>query len=196
MGDFIKKNKINFILLLAIFVIFIGLLVFLRLEGIDKEDESLIINKCNDEAEEQEQKATVKVDIQGSVVTPGVYEFEDGDIIDDALRKAGGLLETADYGYVDKNINRAETLKDQQKIYIPAKEETSVDNVDTKNSYTSGKININTASLSELDNLPGIGPSYAQKIIDGRPYEKIEDIKNIKGIGDATFEKIKEDITI
>jgi competence protein ComEA len=203
MKKFLAKNKSYLVLFLAIIAVLTGILVLLRLESVANSDEVQInLNGSSNESEEgelSENKATIMVDISGEVKKPGVYEFAEGQIINDAIEAAGGFTKNADQDYVNKNINKAEKLTDQQKIYIPARneQENSIEGVVTEESQDiSGKVNINSASLSELDSLPGIGPSYAQRIIDARPFSKIEDIKNISGIGDATFEKIKDLISI
>lgn len=143
------------------------------------------------------------IDIDGAVKNPGVYEFFEGDRIDDAIIKSGGLLENAN----TKNINRARLLVDEEKIYIQEKGEENFDieMIDApiyntgETSEKNDKININTASKELLMSLDGIGEVYSQKIIDYRnkmKFSTIEDIKQIKGIGEKTYEKIKEKITV
>lgn len=200
----VKDNKVVITLIVAIITVILGIIVLIQIQQINTREEIVIHSDESSQSELGEKpRETIKVDIQGEVKNPGVYEFEEGMVIDDALKKAGGLSKEADLEYIEKNINRAEKLTDQQKIYIPAYGENNQDS-DGGNSrdqvlsgsVESGKININTASIGELDSLPGIGPSYAQSIIDGRPYSSIEGIKSIKGIGDATYEKIKDLITV
>ena len=105
------------------------------------------------------------------------------------------------------NINRAEFLVDGQKIFIPSLAVDEDGNVieasagsASSGADTSGKVNINTADSSQLQTLNGVGPATAQKIIDYRQsngtFSNIEDIKNVSGIGDKTFEKLKDHITI
>lgn len=205
MGEFFEKNKSLIVLFLAVVAVAIGIVTLMRIQKIG-DSEQIVINTFDEDSsisqDNESSKKLLKVDIQGNVVRPGVYEFEEDQIIDDAIKKAGGLTDDADVDYIDKNLNRAEKLKDQQKIYIPAKGESksNIDNSDNNDvlgeNNEPGKVNINTASLEELDSLPGIGPSYAKKIIEGRPYSSIEDIKGVKGIGDSTFIKIQELITV
>ena len=138
--------------------------------------------------------------IEGEIEFPGVYEIFRGDTMINIIERSGGYTENTDLVYVKMCLNLAEKLQDQQKIYLPAKiEELSC------NSSTSGAIgqqggssviSINASSKSELETLPGIGPSFAQRIIEGRPYESIEDLMNVKGIGDATFSKIQALISL
>jgi len=160
------------------------------------------------------------VEISGEVEKPGVYHFSSGARIDDLLGLAGGVTENADSVWMAKNLNRAAKLIDGQKLYIPAQSNEKPSSPEESNSQSStltakelttaaptsdsrtinsqasnGLININTASLSELDSLPGIGPVYAQKMIDHRPCSDISELKSKKVVPNATFEKIKEKIT-
>ena len=133
--------------------------------------------------------------------------MEEGSRVVDAIKKAGGETKAADLS----QVNLAYVLQDGQKIYIPNKNEkisayisenngenVKEDNITTKKEGT--KVNINTASLEELDQLPGIGSAIAQRIIDYRSehgeFKKVEDIQEVKGIGDAKFNEIKDDITV
>ncbi len=161
---------------------------------------------------------SVFVDIGGAVVEPRLAELPSGSRVEDAINAAGGLTEDADMTL----INRAELLTDGEKIYIPTHEETAegIGNDGSAagqssaptggsdggkagnggNGSISGeqKININTADSTQLQTLSGIGPVTAQKIIDYREnhgrFDSIEDIKNVSGIGEKTFEKLKNSI--
>lgn|SRR3989338_1798441 len=149
----------------------------------------------------------IKVDIEGSVVKPGVYEFDDEGRISDAISAAGGLNDEADITWIEKNMNKAAKLIDGGKIYIPANGETGFSTsakatADGQNSgsnllgVTTGLININSASQTDLESLPGVGPVTAGKIIDGRPYQTIEELKSKKALGNALFDKIKDKLTL
>jgi len=150
---------------------------------------------------------TIFVDFGGAVKSPMLAELPDGSRVDDAIQAAGGLKQEADMS----NINRAEFLLDGQKIYIPSLAMDADGNViegaaasgvpDAANgSSGSGKVNINTADSTQLQTLNGVGPATAQKIIDYRQsngsFASVEDIKNVSGIGEKTFEKLKDYITI
>ena len=187
------------------------------------------INTDNDKSEEnKEQKddnskeqivngGGIFVHIDGYINNPGVYEIKENDRIKTLIDKAGGFKE----GYSIKNINLAAKLSDGDKIYIPSvsEEKVSENNNNNININSSGKgqnvkndrnnvsvmknnskININTANMSELKQITGIGESTANKIIDYREnvgkFKKIEDIKEVKGIGDAKYESLKNKITI
>lgn len=146
----------------------------------------------------------IKVDIEGQVVNPGVYEFADGERIEDAIDKAGGLTEKADTSWIESNLNRAAKLIDGGKVYIPKVGEVSSQKSAVSSQQqgektlgvTTGLININTASQAELETLSGVGPVTAEKIISGRPYGSLDELKSKKIVGNSVFEKIKEKITI
>lgn len=154
-------------------------------------------------SKEKEVKNTIVVEIKGEVKNPDVYKMEEGSIIKDLIEKAGGLTPEAN---IDK-INRAAKLNPNQLIIIP-----NINNIEENtlgesalihsNPNESGKelININTASLEELTKINGIGEVKAKSIIEYREqngsFKSIEEIKNIKGIGEKTFEKLKDSITI
>ena len=135
----------------------------------------------------------IYADISGCVNNPGVYELKEGTRVFQLIEEAGGLTEDADI----EDINRAEEVIDGQKIVIYSKTSSEMH---TETETSSGKININRADNSELQEIPGVGPATAQKIIEYRElngkFKSIEDIKNVSGIGEKTFESMKEYITV
>jgi competence protein ComEA len=143
-----------------------------------------------------EEPTLVMVHVSGQVYYPGIYELVSGDRVKDAVDLAGGLTKAAD---IDR-INLAKKVKDEEKIYIPAIGENismEIDGIDSGNS--SGLININICSKEELDSLPGIGEVIAERIIEYRKtnkFTKIEEIRNVSGIGDSKFNDIKDLITV
>jgi competence protein ComEA len=141
---------------------------------------------------------TIWVDLAGAVIKPGVYELPGDSRLKDLLTLAGGLGETADREWVEKNLNMAAKLTDAQKVYIPNQAEVgeSTGEVAGKSSVNSDKINLNTASASELDTLWGIGEVRAQGIIDNRPYASIEELLNKKIIPSNVYEAIKDKICV
>lgn len=158
-------------------------------------------------AQENSDASRIVVEVSGAVVAPNVYKLQSGARIEEAIELAGGFDESADMVWVGKYLNQAAFLEDGQKIYIPAKGNQSnsasannqgvdetVSEVLTAN--TSEFVNINEATLSELDKLQGIGPVYAQKIIENRPYSTVEDLSSKGIIPDKTFESIKESISV
>ena len=160
-------------------------------------------NKENKE-ETKEMGTGIFVHIDGWIQNPGVYEIKENDRVNTIIEKAGGLKEGASI----KSINLAARLSDGDKIYIPNREEEKqIETTEVKGNNTgtvkitkNSKININKASISELKQITGIGESTANKIIDYRDnvgkFKKIEDIKEVKGIGDSKYESIKDKITI
>ena len=170
-----------------------------------------------DKKENISSETGIFVHIDGYVNNPGVYQIKENERINILIDKAGGLKN----GYSIKNINLAAKLSDGDKVYIPSiEEEKTLGNqnnnisVNTVGKHTNNgnnsnnnvnitknnKININTANVSELKQITGIGESTANKIIDYREnvgkFKKIEDIKEVKGIGDSKFESLKNKITI
>lgn len=143
----------------------------------------------------------IVVEIKGEVANPDVYEISEGSIIRDLITKAGGLTNEANIG----KINRADKLRDNQLIVIPNKNELSNANTNINvskegNTAEDGIININTASLEELQKINGVGEVKAKSIINYREknggFKSIDEMKNIEGIGDKTFEKMKDQITV
>jgi competence protein ComEA len=145
----------------------------------------------------------LRVYVSGAVVHPDVYELPCGSIVRDAIEVAGGATGEADLN----RINLARHVHDEEQIYVPQEGEKSLPvsspsgfSSPSSSSQAGSKVNINTATAEELDTLPGVGPSIAQRIIDYRtasgPFQSIEDIKNVGGIGDVTFEKLKDKITV
>lgn len=139
------------------------------------------------------------VDVSGAVEKPGVYSLPSPSRIKDALISAGGFAPNADKNWVSKNLNLAQVVEDGSKIYIPFDnpEENILSQTDDAGE---NKININTATASQLETLPGIGPSLAEKIISYRnekgPFQSLQDLKNVSGIGDKLFDNIKNDISL
>ncbi len=165
------------------------------------------VTVVNEETQIKEDLCDVKIDVNGAVVKPGVYCISSGTIIDELLIQAGGLSKDACVQWVSRDLNRAEVVEPNSKIFIPSKSDVECSAANPKNSNSpqtnisvgycpGGKISLNKASLAELDTLSGVGLSTAQKIVDGRPYKKLEDLMEIKGIGEATFAKLKEKICL
>ncbi|MBV7507554.1 helix-hairpin-helix domain-containing protein [Bacillus sp. sid0103] len=146
----------------------------------------------------------IMVDVKGQIKQPGVYQANTGERVIDVISRAGGLTDKAD----QSQVNFAEHVKDEMIIYIPAKGEEGIttpiasggNNSSSGGSQKDTKININKADETQLQNLPGIGPAKAAAIVEYRntsgPFKTVEDLKNISGIGDKTFEKLKDLITI
>ena len=196
--EFLLKNKL---VLAFIFlgIIFAGIgIFFIRRNSGSSKVEIL-------EPKEETSLQEIVVEVAGAVEKPGVYKFQNGARVDDALIAAGGLSFSADREWVEKMLNRAAKLTDGQKIFIPdkqssvlsAKKNEEYQNVSSNFSAPGGSlVNINTASAKELDSLPGIGQVYAQKIIEQRPYSNLEELVSKKVIPQSLYEKIKDKITV
>lgn len=190
------------VLLALVGLIFILIGVFITILK-DNSEKGVILEEAVSTSATVTSGKQVIVDVSGSVLHPGVYLLKGEARIQDALIEAGGLSENADRNYISKNINLAAKVADGAKIYIPRIGEgitsttrsTSSGQAGSVVGDVSGLININTASGAELDPLPGIGPKTAQKIIDGRPYNSIEDLFNKKIVGSKVYGDIKDKIT-
>ena len=144
-----------------------------------------------EEKKEEEIVSEIVVDVEGAVISPGVYKLNSDQRMVDALAVAGGLSEEADRDWVEKNVNLAGKLSDGLKIYIPRNGEEILSG---SASSAISVMNINNASVADLKSLSGVGDVTAQKIIDGRPYSSIEELLEKKIVSASTFEKIKDEI--
>ncbi|MDR1560625.1 MAG: helix-hairpin-helix domain-containing protein [Clostridiales bacterium] len=139
----------------------------------------------------------IKVYIAGAVINPGVYELDEGSRVEDVMDLAGGPVEEADM----LRVNMAARLKDEQRIIVPKVGET-IDKLLSEEENKDGEtpININTADKEELMELPGVGQVTADNIIAYRTehgdFKSVEDIKNVSRIGEKTFERLKELISV
>ncbi len=152
-----------------------------------------------------QQLATVTVHVVGAVLRPGVYSLPEGSRVSDAVAAAGGATGTA----AEEGINLARVLADGEQVRMLTAEEVAAGVTSDAGSAVSpsggapsagGKVDLNRASAAELDTLPGIGPSTAQKIIDDReangPFKTIEDLMRVSGIGQKKFDSLKELLTV
>jgi competence protein ComEA len=154
-----------------------------------------------------ETRSSIVVALEGAVAQPGVYDFADGDRVEDAIQKAGGLLEGADVSL----INRAARLMDGTTLTIPQKDDQGInisqsylkEHAKSQNtppqSDGTNRININTATQAILETLPGVGPTYATAILtyrSERPFQSIEDLKKVEGVGPKRYEALKDLITV
>lgn len=196
------KNKVGTkglvigIIIVALIIFFVGKMA---ISGCQSND--VIINGAAEvetqNGDEEKPSGKIFVDISGAIKNEGVYEMSVGDRVVDLIKKAGGLKKNAD----TSNLNRARLLEDGEKIFIPTIATDGGSGSESGTSpNTSAKVNINTATSEQLQTLNGIGPSKANAIIDYREkvrrFSKIEDILNVSGIGEATFNNIKDKITV
>jgi len=138
--------------------------------------------------------AVITVDVEGAVNDPGVYTLPAGSRVEDAITAAGGLGSDVDSEAYAKTVNRAQKITDGVKIYIPVigTDQTSHNISDTQNELVS----VNFASAAQLDVLPGVGPVTAQKIIDNRPYQSLDDLVTKKAIGPSLYDKLKNNLSL
>lgn len=219
--EFIKKfNNTQKVILIILIALICGIIAYAVMsnnseyEEQDILEQNIIENKIENKIEDniENEKRKIVIHITGQVKNPGLVYLDEGARIADAIKEAGGSTKDA---ALDK-VNLAYVLEDGQKIYIPNKNEKiseiqyiitdSGENVlkDTgKESNVKGgikKVNINSANQEELETLPGVGPALAVRIIEYRnsngKFEKVEDVQNVKGIGDSKFTNIKEYICI
>ena len=200
------KNYLDKILLVGIAIIFI-IIGYFNMKSDDSvelikqtetREESILENAKNEQKIEKKEK-NIFVHISGCVITEGVYEVKPNSRVKDVVEMAGGFCDEVDYS----TINLSKILKDEMRIHVYKKNEAKSSNIANDDVLSevdsNGKVNINKASLEELMTLPGVGKTRAKVIIDYRnknKFKSIEDIKNISGVGEKSFEKLKEKITV
>jgi len=139
-------------------------------------------------------RAQLLVDVSGAVRRPGVYKLSAGSRINDALLKAGGETEKADLTLV----NRAASLTDGQQVLVPEKVTAAAVATSSGGSApaTTAPVRLNSATLEQLDELPGVGPSTAQRIIDYRtangPFKSVDELDSVSGIGPAKLAELRD----
>lgn len=188
----INKDKI----IIGILVIVFAIYGFISSKNNSKVDFREIKNNNLTSTDVSLKIENIFVHVDGEVNNPGLYEFNNDNRVNDAISKAGGVTNKADL----KNINLAQKLEDEMKIFIPTKNsnENQGEN-NSKEESDSLLININSASKEELMLLPGIGETRANAILKYREennFKKIEDLMNISGIGEKTFEGLKDLISV
>lgn len=198
---FLTKYRFPLIVLLG-GVVLIGLGILLNKGEVSRTK----VEVLEATTEAQNQQAEIVVEIAGAVEKPGVYKLPKDSRIEDLLVSSGGVSSSADREWMEKTLNRAAKLIDGQKIYIPSvNEQSSVESAKNPSGYQTvssdfssqkeGLVNINTASLKELDGLPGIGPVYGQNIIEHRPYSNVEELLSKAVLKPSVYEKIKGLVT-
>lgn len=211
-------NKKVIIVVIATIVIILGCyFFFVQSEPKQAEKDPVFADIAEESTEgikeevDQKKPDIMKVDVKGAVRMPGVYIAKPGDRVIDVIAAAGDFT---DHANVNK-VNLAQLVEDQMVIYIPkvGEEEEDVSGAvltpnqgavtigtDGTTSSNNTQVNLNTATQAELETLPGIGPSKATAIIEYREttgkFQQVDDLKNISGIGDKTFDKLKDSITV
>ena len=219
---FFKQQKGKIFMLIFVFFTIYVIFDTYNIQSEAKVNEKPKIE--NIEKEEKKQTTNVLVDVKGEVNTPGVYELTKENTVMDAINKAGGLTKKSDTSNINLSkkledemviivYSKEEIKKMETKTECPTYNDACVCEDDEKskldnqnvpkaqdNQKSKTKININTADLNNLQTLNGIGESKAKAIIEYREkngnFKTIEDIKNVPGIGDSTYENIKNNITV
>lgn len=206
MKDWIGEHKLAVLAGVLLLVGGVYYLYFYRTPPLETSDTVMDKNLSTvqpaNHVEEAAKPVEIIVDVKGEVKKPGVYKAEQGERVIDVITSAGGLTEKAD----EMQVNFAEHLQDEMVIFIPVKGETGTTIVTTSTSTArspgnqQAKVNLNKADEAELETLPGIGPAKSKAIIEFRetngPFKVPEDLKKISGIGEKTFEKLKDLIVV
>ena len=156
--------------------------------------------EVKEEKEEPVEQDLITVDVKGAVKSPGIYDLPVGSRVNDAVQKAGGLIEQAD----SKSLNLAQKVSDEALVYVPTKGEESASEKTGSGAPSSTskekKVNLNKASLEELKQVKGLGGKRAQDIIDHREsngkFKSVDELKKVSGIGTKTIEKLKDYVTV
>ena len=193
-----------------LFIVLMGIICLVFSSCNSPKEETVVIeqseekqNKPQTEEHSEKEEVWIWVDVSGAVNTPGVYRLKQGSRVFEAVQEAGGFLENAD----TTGINQASVLSDGEKLQIYTIEEAQQMEIQPQEfsdsrekADTNGKININTADLAELQEIPGVGEKKAQSIMEYREncggFQNIEQLQEIPGIKGKTFDKVKDYITV
>lgn len=209
--EWIKEHKLYLFIGVLLLLVF-SYVYFTYSMPVEEElqEDWLSLNQVENEKEgdlessssEPEEPMIMMVDIKGEVLNPGVYEVREGDRIINLIEKAGGLTKEAD----SIGVNFALKLSDEMAVYIPKKGEATevvgdlIRNGSPNSEAGGSKVNLNLATASDLETLPGIGPAKSAAILEYREtngsFKSIEDLKSVSGIGDKTYEKLSSLITV
>lgn len=206
--EWVRKNSVHILL-----VVFVFYLLFSQIIQKDEMTASLLteteidVSLTTEELRKETSISEIYVDIKGEVVFPGVYRLVNGSRLLDVIELAGGVTEQANMN----QINQSLLLTDQMMIIIPSKnqpfnnfEEYSINSIEssvvTISQSNNPLLNINTATLEELQTLSGIGPKKAEAILNYRQengsFQTIDDLLNVDGIGEKIFEQLKNEIMV
>ena len=205
MENFLTSSRNRVLILLGVVgLILIAAGIFFFKSGLDFGGTKVEVLSGSDKIDNLE---NITVEISGEVTKPGVYKLPEESRIDDLLVLAGGFSAKADRVWTDKYLNRAAKITDGQKVYIPSTDKQS-NNLSAKegggdrtvsapfSSDSLRPVNINTASLQELDTLPGIGQVYGQNIIEHRPYSNVTELSSKGVLKTSVYNKIKDMISV
>jgi len=197
--------------------------IFLQQNETNKNTNGKVLLEERNEAKEVKldiRKKRIFVEMSGAVYKPGVYEVEENSRLSDLLEMAEGLNKQADKSFFYRNYNQARILSDGEKVHAPSLEEvatgafieqpliiftntiTSTEDGSSDNSGSAKSsdeknlINLNTSKASELEELPGIGAVTAEKIVDGRPYTTIQELRTKNIVSESLFTKIESSLAL
>lgn len=191
-GQFFRSYLVPCVFLVASLVCIIAAVVFYTKTLQTSEPIQFSSDKDISSASES---AKIVVDIRGAVVLPGVYSVKQGSRIADIVTLAGGVSEEVDTNLADKMLNYASFVSDGMKIYVPKKENISSEQ---SISLTSENVivSVNTSSSTQLEALPGIGEITAKKIIDNRPYGRLEELVEKHVFSSSLLEKLRAQLSL
>ncbi|MEH7223184.1 helix-hairpin-helix domain-containing protein [Bacillus sp. JJ1566] len=195
-----KKMKIIFLISGICLVFFI---VFYHISGRETklessmDEEELVLEPVvEDDPVVEEKVKVIVVDIKGAVHNEGVFEVQDGMRVKDVVEMAGGFTEDAEH----RQVNLAERVGDEMVIYVPRIGENTEIETSGFSNKDDGKVSLNKGTQTELETLTGIGPSKAAAIIAYReengPFNQLEDLLQVSGIGEKSFDKIKDELKL
>ena len=179
--------------LVAVAVVAVAISVLLLLSAQARPSADVIPVATESASRENEVTAELVVDVQGEVLEPGLYELPLGSRVGDAIKAAGGVRK----GVSSASVNLARFLEDGEQLYVSAQGE---DFPGGSSSGVGGKLNLNRATESELDGLPGVGPVLAKRIIEYRStrgnFTDIDELRKVSGIGPAKFAELQSFVTV
>lgn len=186
-----SENNQLFLFLKAVLIAAVCLLIFGVYQLVDTQNakqEPILVEKIELTQEK------IVVEISGAVKKPGVYRLEEGSRVIDLVKRSGGITDQADLIKLAGDLNMAQLLKDEDRIFISFDGQKNIN--DNMNDQSNGEISINSASQSQLEELDGIGEKRALEIILQRPYQSVEDLLEKEVLSKTLFEKIKGDIKL
>ncbi|MFY1048565.1 helix-hairpin-helix domain-containing protein [Apilactobacillus sp. 1-1-2] len=168
----------------------------------DYSEQSSVVASSSSSQSQSSASGELYIDVKGEVKHPGVYQIPSNSRVTDVIKEAGGFKADAD----EQNVNLAKVLNDQDVVVVNKKGAAgsssfaSSNNTTTSSSANNVKVNLNTADLNELQKLDRVGEKKAQKIIDYRNqhngFHSIDEIKQVSGFGDKTFERLKDSLEV
>lgn len=214
----IIKNNLLYSFVFVYVISVVSVILMITIQESDKDENTILTDQENI----AEDTKFISAEIAGAVKKPGVYKLDKDSRLVDLVRECGGFTQDSSEEWLSKYLNLSSQVTDQQKVYIPFKWDYPVKEIEQNkkisrltNTYTQthylgsgtepdqqqtsgksldGTININTASREDIDDLPGIGPVYAGKLIENRPYDNFQALVDASGVPKGVLEKIKDKI--